>query len=127
MVSTPRRCSAMMTSLPSSPLPSSMTRVADGDSGVPIDMAGTCAESAILLFCAQHKTSTAPLPPGRAPLALAVACRRIGRALRLARAHVKRIGRQRLGEDRASGCRRNGFFGRGVGSEREVDARALEI
>src|SRR5574343_336244 len=37
MTSTPRRCRAMSTSLPSSPAPSSMTRVADGESGVPID------------------------------------------------------------------------------------------
>src|SRR3954470_294695 len=38
MTSTPSRCKAMITSLPSSPLPSSMTRVADGDRGVPIRM-----------------------------------------------------------------------------------------
>src|SRR5690606_13847800 len=31
----PRRCKAMITSLPSSPLPSSMTLVADGERGVP--------------------------------------------------------------------------------------------
>src|SRR5574340_773017 len=36
MTSAPRRCRAMMTSLPSSPLPSSMTRVAEGLKGVPI-------------------------------------------------------------------------------------------
>src|ERR1700752_228381 len=35
MVSTPRRCNAMSTSLPSSPAPSSITRVAVGDRGVP--------------------------------------------------------------------------------------------
>src|SRR5579864_3426382 len=36
MTSTPRRCSEIMTSLPSSPEPSNMTLVADGESGVPI-------------------------------------------------------------------------------------------
>src|SRR5512139_2544684 len=40
MTSAPRRCKAMMTSLPSSPAPSSMTRVAEGESGVPRRMAG---------------------------------------------------------------------------------------
>src|SRR5277367_38837 len=35
MVSQPRRCSSITTSLPSSPEPSSMTLVAEGDSGVP--------------------------------------------------------------------------------------------
>src|SRR5450830_582740 len=35
MTSTPRRCRAMITSLPSSPEPSSMTLVAEGESGVP--------------------------------------------------------------------------------------------
>ena len=35
MTSTPRRCRAMTTSLPSSPEPSSITRVARGDRGVP--------------------------------------------------------------------------------------------
>src|ERR1019366_7120215 len=35
MVSTPRRCNAISTSLPSSPLPSSITRVAAGLRGVP--------------------------------------------------------------------------------------------
>src|SRR5579872_4012204 len=36
MVSTPSRCSSMITSFPSSPAPSSMTLVADGESGVPM-------------------------------------------------------------------------------------------
>src|SRR5688572_24573351 len=35
MTSTPSRCSSIATSLPSSPEPSSSTRVAEGDSGVP--------------------------------------------------------------------------------------------
>src|SRR5690606_4692598 len=35
MVSTPRRCKAISTSLPSSPEPSNMTRVAEGERGVP--------------------------------------------------------------------------------------------
>src|SRR6187402_1338307 len=45
MVSTPRRCSAISTSLPSSPLPNSMTLVAWGVLGVPkVVMAGSKRE-----------------------------------------------------------------------------------
>src|SRR5574343_648467 len=48
ITSTPIRCKAMITSLPSSPAPSSMTRRAEGESGVPIFMgilAGEWAET----------------------------------------------------------------------------------
>src|SRR3989338_7563969 len=46
MTSTPKRWSAMMTSLPSSPAPSSMTRVAVGLNGVPIFKAVTPGKAA---------------------------------------------------------------------------------
>src|SRR5574340_1197013 len=54
MTSTPSRCRAMMTSLPSSPAPSSMTRVAEGESGVPRRIPGSSrTKSAILPWLLQ--------------------------------------------------------------------------
>src|SRR5206468_9641655 len=68
MVSTPRRCSAISTSLPSSPEPSSMTLVALGDKGVPnefmryagserVNGQGAGATTSTLLHPAQHRSS----------------------------------------------------------------------
>src|SRR5574340_620830 len=66
MVSTPRRCNAMMTSLPSSPLPSSMTRIAEGGSGEPktdiVQLLGEEAENRLGYRCTGIRKEALHLP-----------------------------------------------------------------
>src|SRR4029453_15481008 len=54
MTSQPKRCSSMTTSLPSSPEPNNITRVADGDSGVPNVVTGMLGSKT----GSQYRTST---------------------------------------------------------------------